>query len=99
MHSWHRPPWWVDNRTSCGVGHIPAIHPPAMCSPVPPSLDKWNQRRRGGILDHGEPDAAGAAAAYFDRSDNDGLVAVALASAAALFLDTTHIGLIHFDNA
>ena len=53
--------------------------------------DVQTLRRLGGgeILDHGEPDAAGAAAAYFDRSDDDRLVA--LASAAALFLDTADI--------
>ena len=77
---------------------LPPIH--QQCAPRRHRrLDKWNQRRRGEILDHGEPDAAGAAAAYFDRSDDDRLVAVALASAAALFLDTAHIGLIHFDHA
>jgi hypothetical protein len=74
---------------------LPSIHQQC-ASRCHRRLDKWNQRRRG--LDHAEPDAAGAAAAYFDRSDDDRLVAVALASAAALFLDTTHIGLIHFDN-
>ena len=71
---------------------------PALASNVLVSYTR-RQRRRGEILDHGEPDAAGAAATYFDRSDDDRLVAVALASAAALFLDTSHIGLIHFDNA
>jgi hypothetical protein len=69
-----------------------------MCSPVPPTPRQTDQRRRGEILDHAKPDAAGAAATYFDSSDDDRLVAVALASAPALFLDTTHIGFIHFDN-
>jgi hypothetical protein len=77
---------------------LPSIH--QQCAPrCHRRLDKWNQRRRREVLDHSEPDAAGAPAAYFDRSDDDRLVAVALASAAALFLDTAHIGLIHFDNA
>jgi hypothetical protein len=39
---------------------LPSIH--QQCAPwCHRRLDKWNQRRRGEILDHGEPDAAGAA--------------------------------------
>ncbi len=59
-------------------------------------LDEPTQRRRGDILDDGEPDAARAAAAHFDRTDDDGLVAVALAPAAAPLLDPADVGLVHF---